>query len=60
MTALCFSWEGADSRELNMAWFVRGMTFQRAEISRLRIGGIAYHELGELRDWWVFLFRGFT
>ena len=40
-----------------MAWFVRGMTFQRAEISRLRIGGIAYHELGELRDWWVFMGR---
>ena len=26
-----------------------------AEISRVRIGGISSPELGELRDWWVFL-----
>ena len=29
----------------------------RAEISRARTGGISIPELGELMDWWVFLFR---
>ena len=29
----------------------------RTEISRMRIGRISSPELGELRDWWVSLFR---
>ena len=33
------------------------MKLSRVEISMVRIGGISSPELGELRDWWVLLFK---
>lgn len=46
-----------DSRKLNTSLYFFGVEIFRAEISRLRIGRISSPEFGELRVWWVFLFR---
>lgn len=33
-----------------------GGELSRVKISRVRIAGISSSELGEFRDWWIFLF----
>lgn len=53
---------GTDSKDLDKGQGLYRISelapsFFKAEISRLRIGGISSLELGELKDWWVFLLR---
>lgn len=52
---------GVVSRELDNGQVLyrisEGVELLRAEFSRVKIGGISSLELGELRDWRVFLFR---
>lgn len=51
------SQEGNWTKDRAYIGFLREPRFSRAEIFRLRMGGISSPELKELRDWWVFLLR---